>query len=68
MGGDNERSVAGTPPAWLAQKGEGGAGGLEAPSAATGARQSSFSMAGVPSRCFQAIEAHSSGVNDVVFE
>lgn len=72
MGGDNERSVAGTPPVWLAQKGEsgGGGGGLEAPSvvSASGARQSGFSMAGVPSRCFQAIEAHSSGVNDVVFE
>ncbi|CAN0305952.1 unnamed protein product, partial [Laminaria digitata] len=25
-------------------------------------------MAGVPNRCFQAIEAHSSGVNDVVFD
>ncbi|CAN0554670.1 unnamed protein product, partial [Ectocarpus sp. 8 AP-2014] len=24
--------------------------------------------AGLPSRCFQAIEAHSSGVNGVVFE
>lgn len=71
MGGDNERSVAGTPPVWLSQKVEsGGGGGVESPSvaSASGARQSSFSMAGVPSRCFQAIEAHSSGVNDVVFE
>lgn len=67
MGSDNERSEPGTPPMWLAQQPDGGVEEASFAVAATGARLSGSST-GVPSRCFQAIEAHSSGVNDVVFE
>lgn len=62
MGGDNERSQPGVPPAWMAQQSKGGAHDTAFSSSA------SSPAVGVPSRCFQAIEAHSSGVNDVVFD
>lgn len=89
MGGDNERSEAGTAPTWLSlqlslqhQK-QGHADGVadsESATFASSASTSSFSASsgirrksgaasvGLPSRCMSAIEAHSSGVNDVVFE
>lgn len=83
MGGDNERSEAGTAPAWLSRQHqqEGDAGSESTAFAATTSSSSSSSSAfsgarkkpgpasvGLPSRCMSAIEAHSSGVNDVVFE
>ncbi len=88
MGGDDERSEAGTAPAWLSQEqqnrqhqhqggdgyadGEGTAIASSPPSSSSslfGVRGKAGSASvGLPNRCFQAIEAHSSGVNDVVFE
>lgn len=64
MGGDHERSEAGIPPAWMApqQLGEGREDRL---SSSSGRHPASSGT--VPSRCFQAIEAHSSSINDVVF-
>lgn len=72
MGGDNERSQPGIPTAWMAQQqGKGGAPDTASSSSFSAAskdgRQSSAAV-GVPERCFRAIEAHSSGVNDVVFD
>ncbi|CAM9264942.1 unnamed protein product [Ascophyllum nodosum] len=64
-GGDSERP-RGAAPDWLAphrpQEDETGGGG--------GGGGSGDTFPGVPRRCFQAIEAHSSGIkiNDVVFE
>ncbi|CAM9905965.1 unnamed protein product [Ectocarpus sp. 13 AM-2016] len=79
MGGDNERAEAGTAPAWLSQEQQAGhdpsqqpqgEGDMPASSWASGLRKKSAgpASAGLPSRCFQAIEAHSSGVNGAVFE
>lgn len=79
MGGDNERSEAGTAPAWLSQRHQQqGDAATESTTFATSYSSSSaFSgvrkkpgpaSVGLPSRCMSAIEAHSSGVNDVVFE
>lgn len=81
MGGDNERSEAGTAPAWLSlpqeQRGDGDADGERATFAISASSSSASSggrtrfgaaSAGLPSRCMSAIEAHSSGVNDLVFE
>ncbi|CBN80137.1 conserved unknown protein [Ectocarpus siliculosus] len=79
MGGDNERPEAGTAPAWLSQEQQvgddpsqqpQGEGDMPASSWASGLRKKNAGPAstGLPSRCFQAIEAHSSGVNGVVFE
>lgn len=86
MGGDNERSEAGTAPSWLSpeqqhqqqQQHREENAARETNSTSTsgfgtsyspGARKKSGAASvGLPNRCFQAIEAHSSGVNDVVFE
>lgn len=80
MGGDNERSEAGTVPAWLSpqHQQQGGDAGSKSTTFATSWSPSSSSFGGrkksgpvsvgLPSRCMSAIEAHSSGVNDVVFE
>lgn len=73
MGGDNERSEPGTAPAWLSlqrqEQGDAGSEGAIATSASlAGRRKSGAAVVGLPSRCMSAIEAHSSGVNDVIFE
>lgn len=68
MGGDNERSEAGTAPAWLLHQQQGDADSESATSSSGGRRKSGAAAVGLPSRCMSAIEAHSSGVNDVVFE
>lgn len=78
MGGDNERSEAGTAPSWLSPEQQHQQGDADRESTSASAYASSYSKGarqksgpasvGLPSRCFQAIEAHSSGVNDVVFE
>lgn len=78
MGGDDERSEAGTVPAWLSLQPHQDGNGRESATSSSSAYGSSYSFGarkntgaastGLPSRCFQAIEAHSSGVNDVVFE
>lgn len=71
MGADNERTEVGTAPTWLQAQAPEGSGTSPSSSRAGGAgglggggQQSTW----VPSRCFQAIEAHSSGINDVAFE
>ncbi|CAM9956041.1 unnamed protein product [Ectocarpus fasciculatus] len=79
MGGDNERPEAGTAPSWLSQEqqqlghdpSQQPHGEADTPSSswASGSRaKAGPASAGLPSRCFQAIEAHSAGVNGVVFE
>eukprot|EP00903_Cladosiphon_okamuranus_P021611 g19872.t1 len=69
MGGDNERSEAGTTPAWLSlQHQQQGDVNSEGTSSSRGRRKSGSASVGLPSRCMSAIEAHSAGVNDVVFE
>lgn len=76
MGADNERLEAGTAPVWLKGQGQAPAVGTEVTSAATRAGVGGWAGGAggglrptcVPSRCFQAIEAHSSGINDVAFE
>lgn len=76
MGGDNERSEAGTAPAWLSShhQQQGDADGdsstfaTSSSASSAGRKKPGPASAGLPSRCMSAIEAHSSGVNDVVFE
>ncbi|CAN0227374.1 unnamed protein product [Pylaiella littoralis] len=82
VGRDNERPEAGTVPAWLSPEQPLQEGNVDRESFSTstssayasssyslgGRNKSGAASVGFPSRCFQAIEAHSSGVNDVVFE
>lgn len=82
VGRDNERPEAGTVPAWLSPEQPPQEGNVDRESLSTstssayasssyslgGRNKSGAASVGLPSRCFQAIEAHSSGVNDVVFE
>lgn len=59
-GGDPERS-RGTPPGWLTPQEH-----SRDDAVLHGERGSH--LPGVPRRCYRAVEAHSSGINDVVFE
>ncbi|CAM9563027.1 unnamed protein product [Scytosiphon promiscuus] len=74
MGSDNERSRAGTAPPWLLQQhqgqhqGERGGGYTSSSASPYGSPKAGSALVGLPSRCFQAIEAHATSVNDVVFE